>query len=92
MSWDEIDQANLNAAGRLYEANSIRLGAEQFDSEFRCRPSTLYKPKLYPDGNQWCALFGENIQEGVCGFGDTPDKAMHDFDKAWHQSINKVTK
>lgn len=28
------------------------------------------------DGNQWCALIGENIQEGVCGFGDTQQIAL----------------
>lgn len=24
------------------------------------------------DGSQWCALVGENLQEGIAGFGDTP--------------------
>lgn len=32
--------------------------------------------KLFPDGDQWCALLGENIQEGICGFGDTPIAAL----------------
>jgi len=31
------------------------------------------------DGNQWSYLFGSNIQEGVCGFGDTPMMATIDF-------------
>lgn len=44
-------------------------------------PSVVYKPKLYPDGDQWCALYGDDLQSGVCGFGDTPIKAMEDFDK-----------
>lgn len=33
----------------------------------------------YKDGNQWCILLGENIQEGVCGFGYTIIDAMMDF-------------
>lgn len=33
----------------------------------------------YKDGNQWCVRWGENIQEGICGFGDTPMKAIADF-------------
>ena len=37
--------------------------------------------KPYRDGDQWCFLYGDNIQEGVCGFGDTPYKAMLDFNK-----------
>lgn len=50
------------------------------------RPFVLLKPKLYPDGNMWCALYGENIQEGVAGFGETPEKAAQAFDLAWLNS------
>ena len=49
------------------------------------RPSTMFRPKLYPDGNQWCALYGDNLQEGVAGFGGTPEEAMLDFDRCWYQ-------
>lgn len=51
------------------------------------RPCVLWKPKLFIDGNQWCALFGENIQEGVVGFGDSPDAAMREFDDAWRKKL-----
>lgn len=47
------------------------------------RPSAIYRPALMTDGTAWCALYGENIQVGVAGFGDTPDKAMQAFDQAW---------
>lgn len=50
------------------------------------RPSVLYRPKISIDGNQWCALYGENLQDGVAGFGDTPELAMIDFDRAWTSS------
>lgn len=50
------------------------------------RPCVLMRPKMYPDGDQWCALYGENIQEGVCGFGETPEKAAQAFDLAWLNS------
>ena len=33
--------------------------------------------KPYKDGNQWCILVGDNIQEGICGFGDTIDEALY---------------
>lgn len=49
------------------------------------RPSVLYRPTIGPDGDKWCALYGENIMEGVCGFGNTPAEAMTDFDKNWNQ-------
>ena len=48
------------------------------------RPSVLFRPSIYLDGNQWCALYGENLQDGVAGFGDTPADAMADFDTNWH--------
>ena len=35
--------------------------------------------KPYKDGNQWCILVGDNIQEGICGFGDTIDEALYEF-------------
>ena len=47
------------------------------------RPCLLFKPRLFADGNQWCALYGEDLQSGICGFGDTPEKAALAFDKAW---------
>ncbi len=46
-------------------------------------PSVLYRPKLSIDGNQWCALYGDNLQDGVAGFGTSPEKAMKDFNKHW---------
>lgn len=46
-------------------------------------PHVLYKPTLTPDGDKWCALYGDDLQVGVAGFGDTPEEAMAEFDKAW---------
>lgn len=53
---------------------------------FMQAPSVLYRPTLSADGTKWCALLGENLQEGVAGFGDTPAEAMADFDKAFNNS------
>jgi hypothetical protein len=47
------------------------------------RPFMLLKPKIMRVGNQWCALYGDDLQVGVAGFGDTPEKAAQDFDKNW---------
>ena len=58
--------------------------------EYACKinePFTLYRPKIFIDGNQWCALYGENIQEGVAGFGDSPEKAVADFNRKWGESL-----
>ena len=64
--------------------------AERTVIEERERPSYLWKPKLSIDGNQWCALFGENLQDGVAGFGDSPAKAMLEFDRAWKTPLQNV--
>lgn len=51
------------------------------------RPSAIYRPSLSIDGNKWCAMYGDNLADGVCGFGDSPDAAMWDFDRAWNEKI-----
>ena len=51
------------------------------------RPSAVFKPRLSIDGNQWCALYGENLQEGVAGFGASPEDAMWDFDRMWRAKL-----
>jgi len=50
------------------------------------RPFNMIKPRVFRDGDQWCALHGDDIQIGVCGFGDSPDAAAYDFDRAWHET------
>lgn len=47
------------------------------------RPSVLYRPTLSRDGNMWCALYGDDLQVGLAGFGETPAKALYAFDHAW---------
>ncbi len=41
----------------------------------------------FRDGDQWCIMLGANVQEGVCGFGKTPEEAMWDFDKAMSKPL-----
>jgi len=49
------------------------------------RPSVLFKPELTRDGNQWCVLLGDNLQVGLCAFGDTPAQAFEAFDLAFYK-------
>ena len=41
--------------------------------------------KLIKDGNQWCCLYGENLHDGIVGFGDTPHQAVIDFNKQFNK-------
>jgi len=47
------------------------------------RPFILLKPPVFPDGDMWCALLGNDLQTGIAGFGETPSKAAYAFDEAW---------
>jgi hypothetical protein len=49
----------------------------------RMVPHVVLRAKIYPDGNQWCCLYGDDLQCGVAGFGDTPAKAANAFDTIW---------
>jgi hypothetical protein len=55
--------------------------AEQI-SAYHATWFSVLKPRLFKDGNMWCALHGENLQEGVSGFGPTPAKALMAFELA----------
>ena len=76
-------------------ANSIAHAAEMANENIRAvassyeAPSVLFRPKLFIDGNQWCALYGDNLQDGVAGFGKSPADAMWDFDKNWNAAIKE---
>jgi hypothetical protein len=37
------------------------------------------KPKFSKDGDMWCFLWGETLQEGIAGFGKSPLDAAVDF-------------
>lgn len=55
-------------------------------------PSALFKPRLFIDGNRWCALYGDNLQEGVAGFGSSPEEAMTAFNVAWKTKLPEPPK
>lgn len=60
---------------------AIRAYLERKKEQKTAVEEVLIKAGLKPfkDGNQWCILVGDNIQEGVCGFGDTIEDALYEF-------------
>jgi len=50
---------------------------------FEAKPSVLFKPRVFLDGDSWCCLYG------VAGFGDTPELACEAFDAEWVRAIAK---
>lgn len=68
-------------AAQIFESAMGRLVLdlrEELGSAF-----AVVRPPVYPDGDQWCALYGADLQVGVAGFGDTPDQAVRAFNRAW---------
>lgn len=78
------DEYSLMAVNAISHAASI---AQQQIVDYCTQPSVLYRPRLSIDGNQWCALYGEDLQNGVAGFGDSPRRAIWDFDKNWNKVL-----
>ena len=57
--------------------------------EMMTAPHVLMRPSLSIDGTSWCALYGDNLQDGVAGFGKSPEEAMIDFDRQWCKRLKK---
>lgn len=53
-------------------------------------PHAIMRPKVFPDGDQWCALYGDDLQAGVAGFGKTPEGACAAFDHNWRSQTLKL--
>ena len=48
---------------------------------------SILNPSIQIDGNQWCVLYGTDLQSGVCSFGDSPYLAVLDFNKNWKKAL-----
>jgi hypothetical protein len=85
----------MNNYQAMYDAVITAIGNEcigykvsQFLDEMRyiySKPHILLKPKIYIDGNMWCASYG-NMPEGIQGFGETPEKAIDAFDYEYYNA------
>lgn len=73
------------------EKLDISFAVDQIKQEFviaamsMAAPSAIYRPVLTQDGDRWLAIYG-TLPTGVVGTGETPAKAMADFDVAWHKA------
>jgi hypothetical protein len=77
----------LDQSGEIWQRMFSAAQAEYERAMMMNSPSMMLRPRLFVDGNQWCALYGENIEKGVCGFGDSPAEAYAAFDKAWYAKL-----
>jgi hypothetical protein len=76
LSWEAV------ACAAEQVKNSAIAAISSFDL-----PHVRLRPRLSIDGNKWCALYGDNLQDGVAGFGDSPAEALYDFDCEMHRKL-----
>ncbi len=55
------------------------------------KPSVMFGPRIFLDGNEWCCLLGDNMQVGIVGFGFSPEHATLAFDRAWYEKTKEAT-
>ena len=79
---DAIRNCGLDHAATM-ASRTIQEVAWQYE-----RPSVLFRPSIFIDGNKWCALYGDNLQDGIAGFGDSLAEAMIAFDQEFQKKIN----
>jgi len=64
--------------GRVNEILNISANA----ACYRENLAVILKLVPYIDGDKWCVLYGDNLQVGISGFGDSPWAAMSAFHDA----------
>lgn len=74
-------RAGTAPVGAVYIGQAAEDFVQQL-SAYYATWSAVMKPRLYKDGNMWCALHGEDLQCGIAGFGPTPALALAAFDAA----------
>lgn len=77
----------LRDANLSHYAEMAMRSAQEAASD-AARPHVLMRPAISHDGGKWCALYGDNLQDGVAGFGDSPYAAMFAFDRAWETKLS----
>lgn len=93
MGHPDVSGTILSALRDAFDVSWLKAQAQEaltIVSQEWQRPSVLMRPALTLDGSSWCALYGENLQDGVAGFGASPAAACVDFDRAWVASLAKA--
>lgn len=84
---EEISRRTIDNLAASFSGVS---GAFESAASDMTKPHVLMRPQVFMDGNSWIALYGENIQEGVTGCGDSPYLACVDFDRHWLYSQKQI--
>lgn len=66
-----------------YEHSAAMLSSFDLTQSLLRQPHAYMCPKIYRDGNKWCALYGDDLMMGVGAFGNTPQQAAESWDLVW---------
>ena len=80
MAFRNADLGNF-AGQALY---AVQRATEEYE-----RPCVVFKARLYRDGDQWCAIVGDDLQAGCAAYGESPSLAMRNFDTEWFKKTAK---
>lgn len=50
-------------------------------------PSAVRRPQVFHKSGTWIALLGDNLEEGIVGYGDTIEAALHTFDARYLSAL-----
>lgn len=76
------DKIEAEIAGAAFLVGQAAQCLAQDIAQYHATWHSVLKPLLFKDGNMWCALYGDDLQVGVAGFGTTPAKALLAFETA----------
>jgi hypothetical protein len=80
----EAVEMAISNAGLDHYARQALYAVQRATEEYE-RPCVVFRARLYLDGNSWCAVVGDDLVTGCAAFGESPDIAMRNFDKAWFE-------
>jgi hypothetical protein len=78
-----MDYAQIESSQRQFNEameHESRFRAAQISEEMAL--FAALRPSIKLDGDMWCVLFGDNLAEGIAGFGKTPIEAIRKFNAA----------
>ena len=76
-----MEQMNINADWQVaidYEHSDVPTAVKEL------------KPVVWKDGDSYCCLFGTDAASGIFGCGDTPIKALLDWDDHLRERIQQA--
>ena len=85
------EQIATEVTGALHRMQMDFYGLMCDINQAKTAPHVIYPTIVTLDGNEYCCLYGSNLQEGIAGFGKTPKEACQAFDNEWNGIKNTST-